>query len=246
METQNFNEEYAKAVQFLIDGEEKDAAIFLLSCAFLSWDSALYWFDIKLKTRRPNYDILLDKEHSITKAIHRAFEAILPLDEWEVNKLYITPVIELSNIPDIQADWRDDLLKNALGRDGHNQGTFISDEKVKNWNGFKFASLSEVQVAKELDKLGVLFLPNCKARFKVGYGRGECYPDFLICHQGKWGILEVDGPHHNTQSYIQRDRSRDQSLRSYGIFIERFDWKDCQQQPDCVVKRFLDLLDSNR
>lgn len=47
-------------------------------------------------------------------------------------------------------------------------------------------------------------------------------------------------------SYIQRDRSRDQSLRAYGIFIERFDWKDCQQQPDCVVKRFLDLLDSNR
>ncbi|WP_448268017.1 hypothetical protein [Nostoc sp. DSM 114159] len=104
METQNFNEEYAKAVQFLIDGRENDEAIFLLSCTFLSCDSASSWFEIKLKTRRPNYDILLDKEHSITKAIHRAFEAILPLDEWEVNKLYITPVIELSNIPDIQAD----------------------------------------------------------------------------------------------------------------------------------------------
>ncbi|MBG1258870.1 hypothetical protein [Nostoc commune] len=72
--------------------------------------------------------------------------------------MYITPVIELSNIPDIQANWHDDLLKNALGRDGNNQGIFISDEKVK----------------------------NC------------------------------------------------------------FDWKDCQQQPDCVVKRFLELLDRNR
>lgn len=36
MGTQNFNEEYAKAVQFLIEGRENDEAIFLLSCAFLS------------------------------------------------------------------------------------------------------------------------------------------------------------------------------------------------------------------
>lgn len=210
-----------------------------------------------MKARRPVYDLLCDEKHPIAKAIHRAIEAVLPetlvVDEYRHGIGYceklicFTPKVELSDIPHIGASWREDLLSIAHGENIHNQGTFIKDENIKYWNGFRFASLAEVQIAKSLDKLGVLFLPNCKTRFCVGNnGRGDCCPDFLICYEGKWGILEVDGPHHNTSSYIYRDRSRDQSLRAYGIFIERFDWKECEQQPDGVVRRFLDLLLKNR
>lgn len=247
MDEQNFDEEFARATQFLIDGNETDAVLVLLSCKFISYDYGNDWLDIKLQVRRPNYDILLDKTNLVTKAIHRSFYAVLPLDEWEVNKLYITPVVELSNTPLSQDGWRDELLRQAIGENVDNQGTFITGDKVKTWNGFKFASLAEVQIARAFDKVGVLFLPNCKARFRVGAdGRGQCYPDFLICHEGRWGVLEVDGPHHDKPAYIRSDRSRDQSLRAYGIYVERFDYKECEQHPDSVVEKFLTLLKMNK
>jgi hypothetical protein len=151
MDEQNFDEELAKAIQFLIDGYETEAVLVLLSCRFMSHDYGNDWFDIKLQVRRPNYDILLDKHNPVTIAIHRSFCAVLPLDEWEVNKLYITPVIELSNTPIPQKGWRDELLRQAIGEDVDNQGTFINRDEVKSWNGFKFASLAEVQIANALD-----------------------------------------------------------------------------------------------
>jgi hypothetical protein len=258
---------HASAVRFLLDGEERDAAIILLSCT-LSLDeystpsggSPEFWgidFYFELKTRRPVYDILCEANNPLTKAIHRAFKAVSPdylvfgLYEYGIGyyekQIYFTPKVELSDIPDIEQSWRDELFRIASGEKVDNQGTFIKQENVRSWNGFRFASFAEVHIAKALEKSGVLFLPNCKARFRVGSnGRADCYPDFLICYEGKWGILEVDGPHHNQPFYVSRDRTRDQSLRAYGIFIEHFDSKECEQQPDGVVKRFLDLLMKNR
>ena len=47
---------------------------------------------------------------------------------------------------------------------------------------------------KVLDERNILYFPNCKGRMNTRADeRKNLKPDFLICHKGKWGILEVDG-----------------------------------------------------
>ncbi len=65
----------------------------------------------------------------------------------------------------------------------------------------------------------------------------------MICHQGRWGILEVDGEPYHPPSRTVDDHKRDRDFRKYGIqVVEHFDARECYQQPDRVVKEFLDTL----
>jgi hypothetical protein len=74
----------------------------------------------------------------------------------------------------------------------HNQLADPSKVKVT-WNKNRLRSHSEMRVAVALDEAGVLFLPNCLGRLSVPAGRKNLECDFLVCQDGKWGILEVDG-----------------------------------------------------
>jgi len=105
-------------------------------------------------------------------------------------------------------------------------------------------ALSEVRIARALDAAGVLFLPNCLARVEVGSDkRATREADFIVCHNGKWGILEVDGPFH-PRAVV--DHERDRAFRGHRIkVIERFDWEECYKDANGVVRRFLTLLDKN-
>jgi very-short-patch-repair endonuclease len=99
-------------------------------------------------------------------------------------------------------------------------------------------------VARAVDSAGVLFLPNCLTRVQIGPDkRATREADFLICHNGKWGILEVDGPHH-PRAVV--DHERDRVFRGHRIkVIERFDWEECYKDAPSVVQQFLTLLDKN-
>src|SRR6266542_2320933 len=60
--------------------------------------------------------------------------------------------------------------------------------------------------------------------------------DFVISHEGKWGVLEVDGPFHVPAA----DAERDALLRAHGITsIQRFPSLRCFQEPGSVVDEFL-------
>jgi len=110
------------------------------------------------------------------------------------------------------------------------------------WNNLKFRSKTEIKIAEALDRTGVLFLPNCKARLNTPGGRRNIEADFLVCHEGKWGILEVDGPHHTPERRVE-EQQRERLFRHYRILIiERFDAERCYNQPDRVVQEFLELL----
>jgi len=66
----------------------------------------------------------------------------------------------------------------------------------------------------------------------------------LICCDGKWGIIEVDGETIHTNA--ARDHERDRLFREYGIReIEHFTAKECTSNPTFVAKKFLDLLRKN-
>jgi hypothetical protein len=79
----------------------------------------------------------------------------------------------------------------------------------KEWGGMYFRSESEIKIAEELERQGLLFFANIRGRInkdkspisaKIDTGRLEI--DFLIFHRGKCISLEVDGLHHNDNGQI--------------------------------------------
>lgn len=232
----------ASAVRFLIDGGEEDAASVLLSCSLES-EVTDSWMDysklhISLRCPRSSYDILNDDTHSITQSVKKALRAVLSeyteLDWFTVR----------SELVDIDPDWRSELLEIARGRGISNQAAGERISKILNWNNLGFRSASEIKIAQALDKAGVLFLPNCKARLGSGGNRQNREPDFLICYNGKWGILEVDGEPFHQASRAVADHERDRLFKIHGITVaEHYDANKCFNKPDEVVNEFLRILD---
>ena len=234
----------ASAVHFLVDGQEEDAASVLLSCSLSVWESGDTWYvgdetysavHIKLVGPRAAYEILRKEDHPITKAIRRALEAVLP------EGMYIKHFTVHAEVIEIDADWRSELLEIARGRGVHNQAA--AAKKVRVWKNLRFRSQSEVRIAQALDRAGVLFLPNCKVRLGTPSKRQNREPDFLVCYEGKWGILEVDGEPFHPSTRTVEDHKRDRLFRAHGILVvEHFDASECYKNPDGVVQRFLEIL----
>ncbi len=109
------------------------------------------------------------------------------------------------------------------------------------WNGFYFRSKTEIKIAEALDRAGVLFYPNSKARLNKAEARVNRESDFLVFQAGRFGILEVDGREwHQTAA---DDHERDRLFKRHGIrVIERFDAARCWNEPDEVVQEFLEIL----
>ena len=108
------------------------------------------------------------------------------------------------------------------------------------WKGLTFRSQSELKIAKSLDHAGVMFLSSSKVRLKTEHGRQSREVDFLVFHNGRWGVLEVDGPHHSADA----DRWRDNRFGEHGIPVLRFDANRCYQEPKQVVQEFLSRLEN--
>ena len=108
------------------------------------------------------------------------------------------------------------------------------------WHGLTLRSQSEVKIAKALDYKDVLFLADPKIRLNTETHRQTREVDFLVQYQGKWGILEVDGPHH--QQSTESDQWRDARLTEHGLLVVRFPADQCYRQPDQVVATFLQKL----
>jgi hypothetical protein len=68
-------------------------------------------------------------------------------------------------------------------------------------------------------------------------------PDFLICHNGKWGILEVRGATYHTHPVRDHDRAR--LFQKHGLLCVHFyPAQRCSEEPAKVVDEFLALLGS--
>src|SRR5262245_58443554 len=113
----------ASAARFLIDGNDDDAASVLLSCALEFWASGDTWYEgderldalhVKLTGPRAAYDILNDASHSVTQAVRKALEAVLP------DQTYIKHFTAHVQHTTIDATWREELLQIARGVGVHN------------------------------------------------------------------------------------------------------------------------------
>ncbi|MGB5962619.1 MAG: pentapeptide repeat-containing protein [Coleofasciculaceae cyanobacterium] len=109
------------------------------------------------------------------------------------------------------------------------------------WNNFYFRSKTEMKIAEALDRTGVLFYPNSKARLNKAELRVNKESDFLVFYKGKFGILEVDGRDYH--QIAADDHERDRLFKRHGIrVIERFDATRCWSAPEQVVEEFLEIL----
>lgn len=245
----NFDERlHASAVRFLIDGGEDVAARVLLSCTLEHSVSECHggyggddYYDIAIKLSGPRaaYDMLANERHPIRQMIERALKACSP-ENW--SRIYL---IVKATLIDIDPDWRNELLEIARCKGISNQGGSQTVTPL-NWKNFGFRSASEIKIAQALDDAGVMFFPNCKVRLGTAENRNNREPDFLICHKGKCGILEVDGEPFHPASRTVADHERDRQFKLHGITVtEHYDATRCYKEPTAVVKEFLSILDGS-
>ncbi|XHX80441.1 MAG: cold shock domain-containing protein [Stenomitos frigidus ULC029] len=175
-----------------------------------------------------------------------------PIEGLEVNPKFLATNLTTGLLLETlsEGDRVEFIIENVIGREGRviksvKQICLLSKASVRAehfWNGLKMRSKAEIKIAEELEKSGVLFLPNCKARLSTPGINLE--PDFIVCCEGKWGILEVDGPHHTIEARVD-EQKRERHFKHYRIFIvERFTADYCLSRPDKVVEEFLKLLRS--
>jgi hypothetical protein len=123
-----------------------------------------------------------------------------------------------------------------------NSASLVSSGSME-WDELRFRSRSEIQVYKALKKRNILFFANATAVLGGKNKDVKKEPDFLICQNGKWGILEVMGDLYHTPTNAMDDHDRARLFKDYGVScIEFYDAKKCYTTPEEVVADFLDRL----
>jgi hypothetical protein len=189
--------------------------------------------------KRNRYSSDLTDNNSFKQAMQTVVEAALP-PAAAVTRFIVS--VEVDVMVDACLHWQTPKGRSYDLGAVHNQVADPSKVKVT-WNNLRFRSESERRVAIELDRAGVLFLPNCMGRLSAPAGRKNLECDFLVCQDGKWGILEVDGEPWHPASRAAQDHERDRLFKAYGILvIERFNAGECFENAEGVVQQFLSIL----
>lgn len=238
----------ASAVQYLIEGQEEDAASLLLSCTLSivygsGWAHGDEWVvsaDVLVRCPRSSYEVLRDTSNPHTSSIKEALQAVVH------HEVYIEKIEPSAHLVELEPGWKAELLEIARGRNVDNLPTYQRGRKIHTWERLRFRSKSELKIAEALERKGVLFFPNGRARLNGRESRVTLEPDFLVSFKGKWGILEVDGaPFHPPQRRTE-EQERDRVFRAGGVrVVEHFDATRCYQKPDEVVSEFLKLLENS-
>jgi hypothetical protein len=192
--------------------------------------------DVLIRNRETDYGYTFSDDDAIS--LQNAFVTAWNAEDETSGSIRLEAKLQL---PELNADWKSVLTGEASKEKVLNQGVSINE--IHEWQHLRFASPPEVKIAEALDRAGVLFLPNCATRLGPKEKRGNRYPDFLICHNRKWGILEVDGAtYHPPENKAQEDE-RNRLFHHHGIVvIQHYDARRCYSNPDEIVSGFLDLL----
>lgn len=244
-----------QVVQSLIDTGDEQHASLLLGCKLRWWviDQVNGGRQLEVLVSGPIAAIKTLKEESspLEWAEHipsPAYQALTETAEIVLGP-YISVVkwgfkVDASNLP---PNWRQELLEIVRKKGTTNQGHANNTTSgVRQYANLRFRSESEISIARALDKARVMYFANCTARVSQGQDRLNREPDFLICHHGKWGILEVDGEPFHPPSRTVHDHERDRLFEQHGIkFVQHYDADRCYEEPVQVVTEFLQLLAKN-
>ncbi|MFA7418164.1 MAG: hypothetical protein WCZ90_00660 [Melioribacteraceae bacterium] len=182
------------------------------------WNSYDYTFILYVKV-----DSLHKFNDDLKSELFKAVDVVFPKEAgYDLCEVIISPLLEAP--PD-----DDELLQNS--------GTLQSSAPIE-YDGLRFRSKTEIKVYDELKKRDVLFFANSTAI--LGNKGIKREPDFLICQNGNWGILEVMGDQYHTGANAMKDHDRARLFKDYGLFfIEFYDAVKCYNYPDKVVADFL-------
>ncbi len=240
----------ASVVQYMISAERNDIALALIPCSLQITRSRDFSsegnIDAILRGPQASYDFFQaiyssqgeEVDDSRERFVIQIIEALLPLD----THLRLFAVgLEMTN-PD--PEWRFEAARVAGGEIIVNQAPEIRGGQILWWNNLRFRSEPERRIASALDAHRLLFFPNCVARLSEGDRQVNREPDFLVCEDSRWGILEIDGNAYHPSA--ARDHARDRLFRAYGIrVVERFTATECLSDAPSVVARFLGVLRRN-
>lgn len=162
----------------------------------------------------------------VRKDLLCAVDAVFPREVgFEITDVEISPILEAP--PDDESSLSNSALLGSKGTIEH--------------DGLRFRSRSEIKLYEALKKRHVLFFANATA--VLGSKDVKREPDFLVCQNGKWGILEVMGEQYHPSTTAMRDHDRARLFKDYGLFyIEFYDAARCYNKPDEVVDDFLQRL----
>jgi hypothetical protein len=257
------------ACRYLIDNVELDLAQELANCRIHDYiverkytsiddDHGYVRLDITLQTTKTMYKIVSEWNSAFYETyedyvaagksspdlnalkgghIHSAFTAVF--SDQDYLELKITPVY---GSVEYNQDWRITLFAAETSEVYNNQNPYSKEPIV--WKGMRFNSPPEIEIAKALDEIGVMYFPNCLVRAGTPKNRVNRFHDFLICYKGKWGVLEIDGKtYHTGRAADDYDRMR--LLNQHGgiDYFDRYDAMRCQNSPKEVVAEFLKILE---
>lgn len=156
-------------------------------------------------------------------------------------------------LPDVSYGWREQLVGVLRGQRRTNQARVVRDRGSR-WieDGLYFTNPGELEVYRKLKRLQEENFPPEEnfSIFPLARGRIPGHtrePDFVIAYQGRTGILEIDGPHHNSRR--SHDASSEHLYRDAGIsFIDRVSVEalDDDTELEQVLTRFFRRLKESR
>lgn len=237
-------------IQYFVDGEDFKTAGKLLYCRLqvdeicekpTEGQTHVTGYRFKLYAPRRLYDELSREDafmETLSDRVRAAFAGIMKALNYDDDP---TPEF-VPDVADIGEDWRLQLGHAVSGKEAHNQA--VEARRAVVWNNMRFQTAAELRIAQALEKAQALYLPNCK--LSLGYTSREIRePDFLICHRGRWGILQILGDPFHENSTIPTDQDQDSLMREHGIrVIEYVDANDCIHNASAVVTDFLKILEA--
>jgi len=161
------------------------------------------------------------------------------------------PISTKMSLMSIDPDWQEKMRHLISAAKGSNQGV-VTEKAGKRkgrdthtYNEMTFGSKSEIRIAQELETRDLLFFPlPLGVRAETGdRWKDRREPDFLVCQEGTWGILEVA---YHPDRY-EKDAEKAGWFKEMGILcVEHVTAERCYSQPADVVDDFLNVLSKHR
>lgn len=233
-------------VQLLIDTGQKELAAAMIDGAVdQRTDHNGYPMAVVVDIPSSAYDLISGNEllkKSLVKAVN-----VLMIGRWERDPSDGVDITLRVKLLSGQKGWQQVARDMIINYKGNNQAAISKKifrregKELLTYNEVGYASQSEIRIAQELEQREMLFFPLAVG---IRADTGEFYrdhrePDFLICDDGNWGILEVS---YHPDRY-EKDSEKDAWFKKSGILcIQHYTAERCYREPAKVVDEFLMIL----
>jgi hypothetical protein len=248
----DFDALMAAAVQRLLKLDQPEAALALAEAKIVRLLGRNSWRDVEVHLTVPgdHYDTLtapsvyendaevndFGEPYEVrgSSRLCRVFSDVLPpRSDCELVE------VKVENEP-VPETWREEF-KASIGRGAVNQGNVpgVPQAKFVSADGLRYRSKTEMVIADELKRRQIIFFPLPVA---VIGGKAVREPDFVILHEGRFGVLEIHGEPWHPASRAAQENAQAYPYRAAGAIHFIADAKDAYNAPGVVIDKLLALM----